>query len=52
MIFMATTTKNNTTIQVMIETRDELQTLGTKGETYDVIIKRLIKVHRECKCKK
>ena len=51
MMFMATTTKS-TTIQITIETRDELQSLGIKGETYDVIIKRLIKVHRECKGKK
>jgi hypothetical protein len=36
----------NTTIQVTVKTRDELKTLGTKGETYDDIIKRLIKAYK------
>lgn len=39
----------STTIQVTIETRDELQSLGSKGETYDEIIKRLINVFKENK---
>jgi hypothetical protein len=37
----------NTTIQILTETRDELKTLGSKGETYDEIIKRLIKAYKE-----
>jgi len=36
-----------TTIQVSIETRDELMSLGRKGETYDEIIKRLITAHQK-----
>ena len=45
---MMTMTENkNTTIQLLIETRDELKALGSKGETYDEIIKRLIKVYKE-----
>jgi len=32
----------STTIQILTETRDELKALGSKGETYDSIIKRLI----------
>jgi hypothetical protein len=36
----------NTTIQILTETRDELKNLGSKGETYDGIIKRLIKVYK------
>jgi len=38
----------NTTIQLAVKTRDELKALGTKGETYDEIIARLIKAY---KCK-
>jgi hypothetical protein len=37
----------STTIQVLIETRNELQSLGSKGETYDGIIQRPIKVYWE-----
>lgn len=45
---MMTMKKNtNTTIQILTETRDELKTLGSKGETYDEIIKRLIKAYKE-----
>jgi hypothetical protein len=33
----------NTTIAVTQETKKALQELGTKGETYDIIIKKLIK---------
>ena len=36
----------NTTIQILTETRDELKALGSKGETYDGIIKRLIQAYR------
>jgi len=36
----------NTTIQLTVETRNELKALGTKGETYDEIIKRLIKAYK------
>jgi len=39
----------NTTIQLLTETRDELKALGSKGETYDEIIKRLIKTYKEGK---
>jgi hypothetical protein len=38
-----------TTIQVSEDTRNELAELGSKGETYEVILKRLIK---EVKSKK
>jgi hypothetical protein len=45
-----TTSKNGkTTIQLFVETRDDLESLGSKGETYDEIIKRLIKSYREGK---
>jgi hypothetical protein len=45
---MTTMKKNkSTTIQILIETRDELKALGSKGETYDEIVKRLVKEHRE-----
>ncbi len=46
MMGMANQNKN-TTIQISTETRDELKTLGSKGETYDEIIKRLIKVYKK-----
>jgi len=36
----------NTTIQLSIETRNKLKTMGTKGETYDEIIKRLIVAYK------
>lgn len=32
-----------TTIQLSKETRDELKNLGKKGETYDEIVKKLLK---------
>jgi hypothetical protein len=38
-----------TTIQLSIETRDELSAMGSKGETYDIIVKRLIRVCKESK---
>jgi len=37
-----------TTIQVSKETREELKALGSKGETYDEIIRKLIKHKKEC----
>ena len=39
---------DTTTIQVTRDTREELKALGSKGETYDEIIKRLIKIKEEC----
>lgn len=36
-----------TTIQILIGTRDDLKAMGHKGETYDDVIQRLIKVYRE-----
>ena len=36
--------KEITTIQISKETRDKLKELGKKGETYDEIIKRLLKL--------
>jgi len=36
----------STTIQLLAETRDELKALGSKGETYDEIIKRLIQAYK------
>ena len=35
-----------TTIQISKDTREELKALGSKGETYDEIIKRLLKMVR------
>jgi hypothetical protein len=32
----------NTTIQVLITTREDLKKIGSKGETYDSIIQRLL----------
>jgi len=43
------TMSKNTTVQILIETRDELKSLGSKGETYDEIIKRLIKAYEKGK---
>ena len=37
----------STTIQITKETREELKTLGSKGETYDEIIKKLLQ-YKEC----
>jgi len=36
-----------TTIQISREVRDELRELGKMGETYDDVIKRLIKIAKE-----
>ena len=40
--------ENLTTIQLSTETRDQLKELGKKGETYDEIIKKLLRLVREC----
>jgi len=37
-----------TTIQVSKETREMLMEMGKKGETYDIIIKRLIETAKKC----
>ena len=37
-----------TTIQVSKNVREELKKLGTMGETYDDVIKKLIKKFKEC----
>jgi hypothetical protein len=44
---MAMKKNANTTIQILTETRDELKSLGSKGETYNEIIKRLIRTYAE-----
>jgi len=36
--------ENATTVQLSKETRDQLKELGKKGETYDEIIRRLLKL--------
>jgi len=36
-----------TTIQIKKETREELKSLGSKGETYDEIIRKLIEHKKE-----
>jgi predicted CopG family antitoxin len=40
-----------TTIQISKEARDELRELGKMGETYDDVIKKLIKKAKECEKK-
>jgi hypothetical protein len=35
----------NTTISITQQTKKALSSLGTKGETYDTIVKKLIKRH-------
>jgi len=34
-----------TTIQVEVATRDELKSIGRKGETYDSVIRRLLRTN-------
>ena len=36
--------KDATTIRISTDLRDRLKKLGTKGETYDEIIERLLKI--------
>lgn len=43
--------ENITTIQISKEVRDELREFGKMGETYDDVIKRLIKIAKECEDK-
>ena len=38
-----------TTIQIHKDTRDELRSIGRKGETYDELIHRLVEVARRVK---
>ena len=40
--------QESTTIQLSKETREQLKELGKMGETYDDVIKRLIKKAKEC----
>lgn len=40
-----------TTIQLSKETRERLKEFGKMGETYDDVIKRLIKIAKECEKK-
>jgi predicted CopG family antitoxin len=40
-----------TTIQISKEARDRLKELGKMGETYDDVIKKLIKQAKECEKK-
>jgi len=37
-----------TTIQISKDVREELKKLGTMGETYDDVIRRLVKLAKEC----
>jgi len=39
--------ENITTIQITKATRDELKKHGIKGETYDIIIKRLLELAKK-----
>ena len=41
------TKEDATTIQLSRATRDQLKELGKKGETYDEIIKRLLKLAKQ-----
>lgn len=43
-------TENSTTIQLSKETRDQLKEFGKMGETYEDVLRRLIKkAKEECK---
>jgi hypothetical protein len=46
-IEMLKTILAKTTIQVEEETREKLKNIGKKGESYDDIINRLLKLHKE-----
>ena len=39
-----------TSIEVSLDTRDELADLAHKRESYDAALKRIMQTHRECKC--
>jgi predicted CopG family antitoxin len=43
--------QESTTIQLSKETREQLKELGKMGETYDDVIKKLIKKAKECEQK-
>lgn len=43
-IMCAIMAKEVTTVRISTELRDELKRLGTKGETYEDIIQRLVKI--------
>ena len=44
--------ETNTTIVISKETRESLKLLGTKDETYDAIIARLMKIAKQQKISK
>ncbi len=39
--------QSKTTIQLSIETRDQLKAIGRKGETYDQIINKLLRLAKQ-----
>jgi len=43
-------TRVRTSIEVSLDTRDELADLAHKRESYDAALKRIMQTHRECKC--
>ena len=43
--------ENATTIQLSRETRDQLKQFGKMGETYDDVIRKLIRKAKECEKK-
>jgi len=44
---MSNEEKTLTTIQVSVETREALKTLGSKGDSYDTIIQKLLNYKKE-----
>jgi len=48
---MVMNSEKSTTIQISVETREELKALGSKGETYDEIVKKLLRIAKECEKK-
>ena len=40
--------ENITTIQISKEVREQLREFGKMGETYDDVIKKLIKIAKDC----
>ena len=45
------TKENITTIQISKEVRNQLREFGNMGETYDDVIKHLIKIAKKCEKK-
>ena len=45
-----TSTRVRTSIEVSLDTRDELADLAHKRESYDAALKRIMRTHRECRC--